>query len=86
LLGKCAEALPDLDFPLPAIHGNISDHLKILGTEQEIDYYAKAQRLTEINLPKRPERWEPIAGWVRYKDGKFEQIKVLIFNSGATKG
>ena len=68
LLGKEAPLLPEIDFPLPPLHGgNIDEHFENIALDQIENYVPLLDDLMDASLPCVPEEWSYSSGWTRYE-------------------
>lgn len=73
--GKKTEVHPPIEFDLPKLVGkNIEEHFLRIGLEQASPYLEQCERLTKIELPTMPTKWNSVSGWTRYKDGEMQTV------------
>ncbi|XP_076308537.1 DNA polymerase gamma, catalytic subunit tam [Tachypleus tridentatus] len=87
LWGKEMTVQPNVNFALPTFYGNnIDEHFQHLGNRVSMDYKKLLNDLTNVEIPKIPEKWEFTAGWTRYAvNGNAEKVDypsepVLVFD------
>lgn len=68
--------LPTTEFTLPQLQGsNIEEHFYNLGVAHSEPYLHLSKGLANAKVPKQPDYWAAVSGWVRYEaDGSYEPV------------